>query len=95
VVISREAGSAYQGKERCRRRHTCSSAFEGMTPMRPMLGHLHPEEMALEAAHTTSRACRFVQGSCNTDAALKRRDDVGELENDNTRRGNYTYTGIV
>jgi len=60
-----------------------------------MVGHIHPEERALQAAHTKSSACWFVRGSCNTDAALKRRDDVGELENDNTRRGTYTYTGIV
>lgn len=86
MVISREAGSAYQGKERCRRRHTCSSAFEGMTPRRPMLGPLHPEERALSAAPTTSRACRFVQGNCNTEAALKGRDEVGEHKQDKTQK---------
>jgi hypothetical protein len=48
------------------------------------VGHLHPEERALQAAPTTSRVCRFVQGSCNTDAALKGRDNVGEHEQDKT-----------
>ena len=28
-----------------------------MTTMRPMVGHLHPEERALQAAHTKSSAC--------------------------------------
>ncbi len=54
--------------------------------MRPMVGHLHPEEKALEAAPTTSHACRFVRGSRNTDAALKGRDDVGEHEQDKTQK---------
>ena len=54
--------------------------------MRPMVGHLHLEERALQAAPTTSRACRFVQGSCNTEAALKGRDEVGEHEQDKTQK---------
>jgi hypothetical protein len=49
-----------------------------------MVSHLHLEERALEAAPTTSRACRFVQGSCITEAALKERDEVGEHEQDKT-----------
>ena len=43
-----------------------------------MLGHLHPEERALQAAHNKSNVCRFVQRSCNTEVALKGRDEVGE-----------------
>ncbi len=58
--------------------------------MRPMLGHLHLEERALEAAPTTSRACRFVRGNCHTDAALKRREEVGEHEHDKTPK-RYPY----
>src|SRR2546421_215261 len=44
----------------------------------------------LQAAPTTSRACRFVQGSCNTEAALKGRDEVGEHEHDKTAK-RYPY----
>jgi hypothetical protein len=51
-----------------------------------MLGPLHPEERALSAAPTTSRACRFVQGNCNTEAALKGRDEVGEHKQDKTQK---------
>jgi hypothetical protein len=65
-----------------------------MTPI-PILDHLHLEERALQAAHNKSNACQVVRGSCDTDAALKGRDDLGEHENDNIRRGNYTYRRIV